>query len=132
MTIASSSVDVQLAVTAAAAGARVLPSSRPLVTGALRPGDGSVVAPFAGAVLADLEGSATGRVGVLVGDDGPGVRLRHRGVAGSGGARGQWLGRGEHLAAGAGRVDRELGVDRGRDEGHGVSFGVPTMRAASR
>jgi flagellar motor switch protein FliN len=69
MTIVSASVDTQLAVTAASAGARVLPAAQPLAAGAPRPGDPSVAVPFAGAVLADLEGSTTGRIAVLVGDD---------------------------------------------------------------
>jgi flagellar motor switch protein FliN/FliY len=69
MTIVSTTVDTQLAVTAATAGGQVLPASEPLIAGAPRPGDASVVEPFAGAVLADLEGPTSGRVAVLVGND---------------------------------------------------------------
>jgi flagellar motor switch protein FliN/FliY len=69
MTIASTTVDTQLALAAATAGARVLPASEPLAAGAPLPGDASVAEPFAGAVLADLEGSVAGRIAVVVGDD---------------------------------------------------------------
>jgi flagellar motor switch protein FliN/FliY len=69
MTIVSSTVDIELAVFAATAGARVLPSSEPLTAGALRPGDASVVESFSGAVIADIEGTDPGRIAVLVGDD---------------------------------------------------------------
>jgi flagellar motor switch protein FliN/FliY len=69
MTIVSPTVDVQLALTAATAGARVLPASQPLSAGTPRSGDAAVVTPFSGAVLADLEGPVTGRVAVLVGDE---------------------------------------------------------------
>ncbi len=69
MTIVSTTVDTELAVTAATSGARVLPSAEPLTASTPRPGDASVVDLFAGAVLADLEGAASGRIAVLVGND---------------------------------------------------------------
>jgi len=69
MTIASTTVDIELAIFAATAGARVLPATEPLTAGTLRSGDASVVEQFAGAVLADLDGARGGRIAVLVGDD---------------------------------------------------------------
>jgi flagellar motor switch protein FliN/FliY len=62
-------VDVQLAVTAAQAAAAVLPAAEPLTAGTPRPGDATVTEQFAGAVVADLDGAASGRVAVLVGPD---------------------------------------------------------------
>lgn len=62
--------DVQIAITAAAAAAAVLPSAEPLTPGTPLPGGEGVVEPFAGAVIADFEGDyAGGRAAVLVGDD---------------------------------------------------------------
>ncbi|GAA4377097.1 flagellar motor switch protein FliN [Nocardioides caricicola] len=61
--------DIQIALTAAAAAAAVLPAAEPLTAGTPLPGGEGVAEPFAGAVIADLEGDATGRVAVLVGDD---------------------------------------------------------------
>jgi flagellar motor switch protein FliN/FliY len=61
--------DVQIAITAATAAAAVLPAAEPLTAGTPLPGGDGVVEPFAGAVVADLEGDATGRIAVLVGDD---------------------------------------------------------------
>ena len=69
MTIVSSSVDTGLALAAATAGAAVLPAAEPIRAGDPRPGDVSVVEPFAGAVVADLEAPASGRIAVLVGPD---------------------------------------------------------------
>jgi flagellar motor switch protein FliN/FliY len=61
--------DVQIAINAAAAAAAVLPAAEPLTPGTPLPGGEGVVEPFAGAVIADFEGDASGRVAVLVGDD---------------------------------------------------------------
>jgi len=61
--------DVQIAITAATAAAAVLPAAEPLTAGTPLPGGDGVVEPFAGAVIADLEGDASGRIAVLVGDD---------------------------------------------------------------
>src|SRR6478752_3679529 len=61
--------DVQIALTAATAAAAVLPSAEPLTAGTPLAGGDGVAEPFAGAVIADFEGDATGRVAVLVGDD---------------------------------------------------------------
>lgn len=61
--------DVQIAIAAATAAAEVLPSSEPLTAGTPLPGGEGVAEPFAGAVIADFEGDAEGRVAVLVGDD---------------------------------------------------------------
>jgi flagellar motor switch protein FliN/FliY len=57
----------ELALAAATAGAAVLPSSEPLTVGTVAPGDPQVAGPFAGAVIADLEGAVAGRIAVLVG-----------------------------------------------------------------
>jgi flagellar motor switch protein FliN/FliY len=57
----------ELALAAAAAGAAVLPSAEPLTVGTVAPGDPQVAGPFAGAVIADLEGAVAGRIAVLVG-----------------------------------------------------------------
>src|SRR6478609_2484429 len=62
--------DVQIAITAATAAAAVLPSAEPLTAGTPLAGGDGVAEPFAGAVIADFEGDATGRVAVLVGDVG--------------------------------------------------------------
>ncbi|WP_243056463.1 flagellar motor switch protein FliN [Nocardioides sp. SR21] len=61
--------DIQIAITAASAAAAVLPAAEPLTAGTPLQGGEGVAEPFAGAVVADLEGDATGRVAVLVGDD---------------------------------------------------------------
>ena len=61
--------DVQIAITAAAAAAAVLPAAEPLSPGAPMQGGAGVAEPFAGAVIADLEGDLSGRIAVLVGDD---------------------------------------------------------------
>ena len=59
----------ELALAAAAAGAAVLPSAEPLTVGTVAPGDPQVAGPFAGAVVADLEGAVAGRIAVLVGQE---------------------------------------------------------------
>ncbi len=59
----------ELALAAAAAGAAVLPSAEPLSVGTVAPGDPQVAGPFAGAVVADLEGAVGGRIAVLVGQE---------------------------------------------------------------
>lgn len=59
----------ELALAAATAGAAVLPSSEPLTVGTVAPGDPQVAGPFAGAVIADLEGAVGGRIAVLVGQE---------------------------------------------------------------
>jgi flagellar motor switch protein FliN/FliY len=59
----------ELALAAAAAGAAVLPSAEPLTVGTVAPGDPQVAGPFAGAVIADLEGAVAGRIAVLVGQE---------------------------------------------------------------
>jgi flagellar motor switch protein FliN/FliY len=61
--------DVQIAVAAATAAAAVLPAAEPLTPGAPMEGGAGVADPFAGAVIADLEGDLSGRIAVLVGDD---------------------------------------------------------------
>ena len=59
----------QFALSAAAAGANVLPAAEPLSVGTIAPGDPQVAGPFAGAVVADLEGAVPGRIAVLVGQE---------------------------------------------------------------
>ena len=59
----------ELALAAAAAGAAVLPSAEPLTVGTVAPGDPQVAGPFAGAVIADVEGAVAGRIAVLVGQE---------------------------------------------------------------
>jgi flagellar motor switch protein FliN len=59
----------ELAHTAAAAGAAVLPSAQPLTVGTIAEGDPQVAGPFAGAVIADLEAAVPGRIAVLVGQE---------------------------------------------------------------
>jgi flagellar motor switch protein FliN/FliY len=59
----------KLAHAAASAGAAVLPSPQPLTVGIVAPGDPQVAGPFAGAVLADIEGPVPGRIAVLVGKE---------------------------------------------------------------
>lgn len=61
--------NAKLALLAAAAGAAVLPSPEPLAIGAAAPGDPQVAGPFAGAVIADVEGPVGGRIAVLVGQE---------------------------------------------------------------
>jgi flagellar motor switch protein FliN len=58
-----------IAAAAAAAAASVLPSPAPLTVGAVAPGDPQVAGPFAGAILADVEGSVPGSIAVLVGQE---------------------------------------------------------------
>ena len=59
----------RLALTVATAAAGVLPSPEPLTPSAAAPGSDQVAAPFAGAVVGDLEGQLSGRIAVLVGED---------------------------------------------------------------
>jgi flagellar motor switch protein FliN len=59
----------RLALTVATAAAGVLPSPEPLTPTAAAPGSDQVAAPFAGAVVGDLEGQLSGRIAVLVGED---------------------------------------------------------------
>jgi flagellar motor switch protein FliN len=59
----------RMARAAATAAASVLPAAEPLVAGAPTPGTEAVLDGYAGAVVADLEGSLTGRIAVLVGPD---------------------------------------------------------------
>lgn len=54
---------------AATAAAGVLPSEAPLSTGNPLPGTEGIVASFAGAVVADLEGPVAGRLAILVGEE---------------------------------------------------------------
>lgn len=62
-------VATDLALAAATAGASLLPATAPLTVGTVAPGDPQVAGPFAGAVVADVEGTASGRIAVLVGQD---------------------------------------------------------------
>ncbi len=57
----------RIALAAATAGAGVLPSPEPLAVGTVAAGDPQVAGPFAGAVVADVEGAVPGRIAVLVG-----------------------------------------------------------------
>ena len=59
----------EIALAAATAGAAVLPSTEPLTVGTVAAGDAQVGAPFAGAVVADLEAAVSGRIAVLVGPE---------------------------------------------------------------
>lgn len=61
--------NAKLALAAAAAGAAVLPAPEPLAVGTVAPGDPQVAGPFAGAVVADLDGPVSGRIAVLVGQE---------------------------------------------------------------
>ncbi|MDP9821699.1 flagellar motor switch protein FliN/FliY [Nocardioides massiliensis] len=61
--------DPQLALPAAQAAAAVLPSADPLSAGTAQPGTPHVVAGFAGAVAAALDGGARGQIAVLVGQE---------------------------------------------------------------
>lgn len=65
----SQNAAAELALAAAAAGAAVLPSNEPLTVGTVAPGDPQVAGPFAGAVIADLDATISGRIGVLVGQE---------------------------------------------------------------
>ncbi|HEX2892427.1 MAG TPA: flagellar motor switch protein FliN [Marmoricola sp.] len=56
-----------LALAAASAAAAVLPSVEPLMAAGAQPGNEHVTAAFSGAAIAELEGSRTGRIAVLVG-----------------------------------------------------------------
>ena len=58
-----------IAAAAAAAAASVLPSPAPLTIGAVAPGDPQVAGPFAGAIVADVDGSIPGSIAVLVGQE---------------------------------------------------------------
>ncbi|MBZ5737824.1 flagellar motor switch protein FliN [Nocardioides mangrovi] len=58
-----------IAASAAAAAASVLPSAAPLTLGAVAPGDPQVAGPFAGAIVADVEGSVPGSIAILVGQE---------------------------------------------------------------
>lgn len=71
MTTVQTAADLDRAVTAATAAAAVLPASEPVSVGAPRPGDPAdpALAAFAGAVVADLDGTASASVGILVGAD---------------------------------------------------------------
>jgi flagellar motor switch protein FliN/FliY len=66
---ATTNAATEVALGAATAGAAVLPSEEPLTVGTVAPGDHQVGGPFAGAVIADLEGSVPGRIAVLVGPE---------------------------------------------------------------
>jgi flagellar motor switch protein FliN/FliY len=59
----------KIALAAATAGAAVLPSNEPLTVETVAEGDPQVGAPFAGAVIADLEAAVSGRIAVLVGPE---------------------------------------------------------------
>jgi flagellar motor switch protein FliN len=59
----------EIALAAATAGAAVLPSHEPLTVGSVADADPQVGAPFAGAVIADLEATVSGRIAVLVGPE---------------------------------------------------------------
>jgi flagellar motor switch protein FliN len=61
--------NAKLALAAAAAGAAVLSAPEPLAVGTVAPGDPQVAGPFAGAVVADVEGPVGGRIAVLVGQE---------------------------------------------------------------
>ena len=71
MTTVQTTIDLELATSAAAAAIGVLPAAEPLTAGAPRPGtaDDLQAAGFAGAVVADLEGFGAARLAVLVGAD---------------------------------------------------------------
>ncbi len=58
-----------LALAAASAAAAVLPSVEPLTPAGPQPGEEGVTAAFSGAAVADLDGPATGRIAVLVGEE---------------------------------------------------------------
>jgi len=69
MTTVQTTADLQLALSAAAAAITVLPASEPLSAGAPRPGTADDLAGtgFAGAVVADLDGAASGPLAIVVG-----------------------------------------------------------------
>ncbi|ABL80270.1 MULTISPECIES: flagellar motor switch protein FliN [unclassified Nocardioides] len=69
MTTVQTTVDLELAVSAATAAIAVLPAAEPLTAGAPRPGDAAADAGFAGAVVADLDGRTSARLTVLVGPE---------------------------------------------------------------
>ena len=58
-----------LALAAASAAAAVLPSVEPLMAAGAQPGNEHVTAAFSGAALAELEGTRSGRIAVLVGEE---------------------------------------------------------------
>ncbi len=58
-----------LALAAASAAASVLPSVEPLTPAGPQPGEEGVTAAFSGAAVADLDGPATGRIAILVGEE---------------------------------------------------------------
>lgn len=68
-TPAAPAPDTIVATEAAEAAALVLPSVHPLSVTMAQPGNASVTAAFPAAVLARVTGSATARIGILVGDE---------------------------------------------------------------
>jgi flagellar motor switch protein FliN len=65
--VSNETMYAEIATAAAAAGAAVMPAGEQLSVGAVTAGDAQVAGPFAGAVVADLEGVVPGRVALLVG-----------------------------------------------------------------
>jgi len=59
----------EIAVTAASAAAKVLPSVEPLTAADAQPGSEQITSTFAGAAIADLEPAGLGRVAILVASD---------------------------------------------------------------
>ncbi|MCX6397866.1 MAG: flagellar motor switch protein FliN [Propionibacteriales bacterium] len=58
-----------LALAVATAAAAVLPSIEPLVAAGAQPGNEHVTASFSGAAIVEVEGSASGRIAILVSDE---------------------------------------------------------------
>ena len=65
----ASRTGADLALDVASAAAALLPSVEPLTAAGAQPGNEHVVAAFAGAAVADLDGALGGRIAVLVGEE---------------------------------------------------------------